>query len=411
MLSVRGSINIGNVEGWVRSLTDKPEAKELQIPIRLREERASGKSALIQFLFTWQTQFNDPTLVIRIPRLSDANTQLKNLSEEDHGLCALLLAEHVFTASGETVDHEAFAISRKRYAEIASRICFRGKQASIIVAGHSGPAALSSPFEGLAVPQSRAERRTAFTRAIKNAIGNCLAPSSAKALVEEHRASLADILYELFANAEEWGSRDLDGAPLARGIRGISLRSYDKEQLARRALAEQAQGFPALERYLRKLGKDDSDQIRPFLEVCVFDNGIGLAQQFLRKPYNSGITVQDEYTAVQQCLRRHVSSSRSPAKGIGLFLTMKLLHRVQGFLRIRTGHLSLYRDFTEDPYLLSEAEGSIQGALWQHAEYLRDFQSGESADPTAYPLVSGALFALWIPLQNLDAQPGLFEQH
>jgi hypothetical protein len=410
MLLVQGSITIGNVEGFLRSLSADPTANVLRIPTDLQEERAGGRSALIQFLFTWQAHLKNTKLITHIPRISEADIQLKNLSEEEHGLFALLLAENVCTAKGEAIDDEAFATARKRYAEIGSRIYLRGTRASVFVASHAGPAALSSPFEGLAVPQSRAERRTAFVRAINGAIVNCLAPSSAKTLLEEHRAALADILYELFANAEEWGSRNLDGAPLPRDVRGISMRGHSKEQLIRKALAEQAKGFPALERYLKSLEKDDFLETRPFLEVSVFDNGVGLAQQLLRKTYGAGMTIEEEYDAVQECLRRHVSSSQSPAKGVGLFFVMKLLHKVKGFLRVRTGRLSLYRDFTKDAYLLSEAKGSRSGPLFRHAEYLLDFKSEEYGRATEFPLVSGALFTFWIPLKNLDVQGGLFSQ-
>jgi hypothetical protein len=88
---------------------------------------------------------------------------------------------------------------------------------------------------------------------------------------------------------------------------------------------------------------------------------------------------------------------------------MKLLHRVQGFIRIRTGCLSLYRDFVEDTYLLADAEGVQNGAFLKHAELLRDYRTGEAAQPTRFAEVAGALFTVWIPLKNLDVQPTLFD--
>ena len=84
--------------------------------------------------------------------------------------------------------------------------------------------------------------------------------------------------------------------------------------------------------------------------MSLFDSGPGLAQRWLGKSIRPHDSIDNEYDAVISCLNLHGTTSSDTDRGLGLDVVMDTLSLVRGFLRIRTGRLSLYRDFVEHPF-------------------------------------------------------------
>jgi hypothetical protein len=100
---------------------------------------------------------------------------------------------------------------------------------------------------------------------------------------------------------------------------------------------------------------------------------------------------------------------------MGLFEVMRLLTRLRGFLRLRTGRLGLFRDFVEDKFILDDD--------WKEPVHSRDFYRGFEylwdwdVDPKTVRMdpnmslskrkrcqLEGALFTIWIPLRMYGVQ-------
>jgi hypothetical protein len=131
-----------------------------------------------------------------------------------------------------------------------------------------------------------------------------------------------------------------------------------------------------------------------FLELSVFDSGPGLARRWLSghpkgaaDPANP--TPEEEYRACVECFVRWNSSTRAGHKGAGLHEVMRTLSRLGAFFRVRTGRLSLYRDFVERPYTGAAGEDSS----------LADWTS-RSASLHALAVVEGALYTMLIPIRG-----------
>ncbi len=172
------------------------------------------------------------------------------------------------------------------------------------------------------------------------------------------RGPLGAILHELFKNTHEWARTDEHGVPLLRSVRGLLAQGHS---WAEQEALEVADGSPALAAYLSAPGVRTAEGRWRFLELSVFDSGPGLARRWLSghpegaaDPINP--TPEEEYRACVECFVRWNSSTRAGHKGLGLHEVMRTLSRLGAFFRVRTGRLSLYRDFVARPYAGSSGE-------------------------------------------------------
>lgn len=86
------------------------------------------------------------------------------------------------------------------------------------------------------------------------------------------------------------------------------------------------------------------------LELSVFDGGPGLVRRLRGASDFTSLSLPDERAACLECFNKHITSSGIPHRGIGLYASMRELHHLGGFIRLRTGRLSLYRNLFEDPF-------------------------------------------------------------
>ena len=58
------------------------------------------------------------------------------------------------------------------------------------------------------------------------------------------------------------------------------------------------------------------------------------------------ISHDEELAAVQTCFNKHATTKASQFKGQGLSMALMALKRLDAFMTLRTGRLSLYQDFS-----------------------------------------------------------------
>jgi hypothetical protein len=203
---------------------------------------------------------------------------------------------------------------------------------------------------------------------------------------------LGSILHELFKNTHEWARTDEEGVPHLRSVRGLLAQGHTWGE---QEIADVVEGSPALAAYLRNPDFRTNEGRFRCLELSIFDSGIGLARRWLSRESTSrnGVvrpTLDEEYQACMECFLRWKTSSGALHKGLGLHEVMETLSKLQGFFRVRTGRLSLYRDFVARPY------GDSAPAT---SHILTDWSS-QSESPTAMASVQGTLYTMLLPIRN-----------
>ncbi len=410
MLTVQGSESIAAVEKYLEQLSSSPSNANLKLPTRLRDDKLGGKAALMQLIVAWGRRNRTARLTTHIQNLGDAETQIGNLLDEDHGLLALIMAPSAVTLRGASVGEALSRRLNETYKQIYQKPRLKGPRAFFLIADHRTDAAIDSFYDHLCVPdEMRAERKHSFIKEVNNFITECIQRARGVLLTSEQRKSAGEIIYELFSNTERWAQHDISGKPLEPRARAILVNVHTDAVAFRRS----AEGSVPLERYLDavlpSLGK------RPtFLEVSVVDSGVGLAQRKFEQAITKSVPINSERQLVIDCSLEHGTSSSDETEGIGLHHTLKLLTARKGFMRYRGGRLSLFRDFAEHPYLpekhqsraarMTQRSTAIDTPLRRRLAFLIDWVSGE-LEPTQMANTEGALFTLLIPLDPLPEKP------
>jgi hypothetical protein len=182
---------------------------------------------------------------------------------------------------------------------------------------------------------------------------------SETALNEGYLDHLSGLAYQLFLNADEHGSFDLTGERYSSGLRGILVRLRVLPDI--KTLVEYAGDDTSFSAYLTKLvgtGKSklngdatrfSSKQIH-LLEISVFDTGPGIALRWLsdsnRVRSYSDISPSEELDAVRACFHKHATTKASQFTGLGLSMALIAMKRLNAFMTLRTGRLSLHQDFS-----------------------------------------------------------------
>lgn len=177
---------------------------------------------------------------------------------------------------------------------------------------------------------------TIYRQRINNAIANFLDTTTR-------------IIWELMANTNEHAIKDhLDQKILSPNTRGLYIKIHqsNKENFVKNALDD-----PGLVEYYNK---SLIDGINLVLEISVFDSGPGMAKRFKGIDWSEKSNIDDDVSVIKTCLIRGESSVKGPTgmnKGYGLDDVLKLLDIKKGFLKIRTGRASLYRNLITTPYI------------------------------------------------------------
>jgi hypothetical protein len=379
------------------------------------------QASLLQLMITWARSSSEATLLTYAQGKEDLSTQISNLVATDHGLVAVLLAKRILSAGREDITDKAKQIAGRRYAEL-KRVEVKGGRFSLLIFDDHPYVPRAAPFVGLTqkLPEDRARRKDTFSNDLRFQIAQCFRALGSSPLKDGDFGSVLDVIYELFANTEEWGTSDISFAPLQNSARGILGQVIPFKIAAERAERPDMAVSRSFAQYVQALATDRNLRATHFLQISVFDSGIGLAQRNLNAKINSGVDIHSEYSAVLNCLRKRNTSSHDVTRGMGLFEVMRLLTRLKGFFRFRSGRLSLFRDFVEDPFLYAEkwAGKARTAAFGQGFEYLWDAEvnpmqqkhvaSTEKAVAlTQKPSLEGTLITFWIPLKDTETQLGL----
>lgn len=399
MISLERIVTLDALDGFLARSRDK-EATDFALPIRLSETGIGFQATVIQLLLTWARSNSANRLIISRRVEQTASADIKRLCATEHGLVALLIAPRVETPQGLNLGSLAIAECHAAYSKISRQPAATRSNSFFLVSNRLGK--LEHAYDHLAPKTAPPPRIEWFMRKVSRNLDDCISASGSKHFAPSDAKDVVEIIYEVFANAEEWGSKSVDGERIRPDARGILLQVHD---IAHEHLSNNNIATPSVH-YVQQW-KDGQHARRKFLEVSIFDAGIGLAQHALGKAITDATSIKDEYDLVIRCLRKYTSASGRTFRGLGLHRVMALLTQTKGFVRYRSGRLSLFRNFYEQPFMPAIGREALDQTpptkFRERNIYLFDWAT-QSPALTEAPWADGALFTMIFPLKPADRQ-------
>jgi hypothetical protein len=363
----------------------------LPVPTRIQNLGPGTETSLVQMIITWAQRQERPILQTYATGPSDP--QIPDLTRRLYGLTAGLLCAAAKGRGGlnltAALKTEAIESLRKRLEDALSRQPIydqgmvverergvRGRAAEILCPDHID-VGLHCPFYYTDSDGYRNLRDLRGFTQLTNRVFDRLIPHyNQRNFDQDFKNAVGALAFELVSNTEDHAKTDLAGKDLAISFRGLHARHF---QAAPTSYLTSVAGFSPFEDYFRDL-LGTSRSVRNIIELSVFDSGPGMAQRWLGRPL-ADFSTEQELHAVRECFLEGTSSKLHKMYGGGLPLVLKLLKRHHGFIRLRTGRLSLYLAANED--FLPERP---------------DLNAWVAPNATALAPVSGTLVSLLVPV-------------
>ena len=340
-MQLRGAATIPAIEDALRSLASANVRERLKLPSHIRHVVGGGDAALAQLAITWAQTRPEPILETFI----ESDVQIEDFVRRLTGLVAALCSRDVLQlrgggSIGEAVRNAALA----RLAILQSGKpsgAFRGSSVEIPCIDHLGkdsPYLLCSPVAG---EEPRLRPRSAFTELASYLLGRTVPGPYKRYIGEETPEALGNMIFELFKNTQDHGQVDDQGNMPAVSVRAVKTLHYG---IRTDHLQDMVADYPALARFCQSLRPPRGAKQTHVFELSVLDSGPGFAVSRLQRPL-AAIGREEEEEAVKDCFTAF-SAKGSSRFGQGLPHVLRLLAREGGFLRLRTGRVSLHADFS-----------------------------------------------------------------
>lgn len=404
-----------DTEEFLRSIQGQP-GQALKLPMDAAFGGAFGLSPVLALGIAQWARLHKGDREIHLPASFGANSEAaERFASTLHGMAALYFSNSVRTGSTKIGRYEALR-SVKPFVEAMERSAY-GETTR-------GPSVLLCCFESAdreflrslyAIPARGDEEHVTvrsisecadLVRDILTAIG------LEQAADDETKRLFGELIFQLWRNADMHTVRDpATKEPYGSGIRGILVRRVGVSNLGDAAnsmagtgvnrdsgfatyLMKAKAGFGAsrVEKAVGKLGARDAGT---FIELSIFDTGPGMGLSWLHKKRGatsySDFTLNEELDAVKECFTKHLRLlSLSDFHDRGLTFVLNTLGRLNAFMALRTGRLSLYQDFSRS----KRGQQSVE-----FAPFLKFSPHRKPAE------IAGTAFTLCVPLWRRENAP------
>ena len=386
MISFDSGITLLEIEDAYKTLQE-PKVQDIRLPKHFKHGGSFGiTSAIIQFVATWA---RSPQAGKLLPYgSSDGKASFADLLHQPHGLLASYLAPHLADPQKHRLEKQDVLAQAVPYIEAmqstqlrdtmngrgAILACFAGAKNEFLLPLYEHPNLQG--MRGLGDFESLA----------KKLIGVC-DPSILQYLPETFIQSLGLLIRELFENTNDHGSADDFGQsyswdrPNLRAIfaKFISFNPNDKNVMGI------FDDVPHRLFFQKSMLSKPSEKQTNFIELSVIDCGVGIAKKWLShidpdKNIND-ISIEEEERLVRETFELGKTSKQINGTGVGLYTVIKSLILMKALLRLRTGRLCLYQDFS-----------SGAGAIFEPTHWLKDRKE--------LPRTVGTSFSILIPLSS-----------
>lgn len=324
----------------------------LQLPHSITANAAGTETALLQLIITWARRAAaDATL--KLHSKSDDDDGKRAFAQTAFGLTALNMASAVEDRSGQPLDRYSLLTLARDYviamAEKPITALREFNKASFSFLCVDNARNYRRPIRLYVPGTDRVRDRSDFASLVKSCASQF--PGTQRLAGSETLEAAASLLFEAFQNTHDHAQTDFRGDVLRRSVRGviISFRFVRLDALSRAGGAS----VPLQEYYAGWKPSVPIAKHAQFLELGIFDGGPGLARRWLShneplaRDIHCGNHLSDEYKAVLGCLEKGASTKSGSTSGNGLYRIMQVVKRTGGFIRIRTGNLSLVKPFDD----------------------------------------------------------------
>lgn len=347
MLSIKRDFSLTDFEDGLTELAGGES--DLRVPNHVNASAVGTLAALIQLVITWARRSAErPRL--RVYARDSSDTALANLVCTPFGLTAINMASEIKAVDeSEIRRREALLLAvdyvKTMHAGALGRLREFDKSTLPIICVDNARE-LRRPTR-LYVPGTEEVRDRREFESMVSACVTTLRPGL-RPIEPALVAMMAGLLQEAFQNTHDHAQTDFRGGTLRRSTRGILIAYHAVDS---RELAVMAGDHLPLQRYFaswqpRFFGARDAQ----FVELSIFDSGPGLAQSWLRKTRglarpipDEPVPIAEEYAAVSACLAKGGTTKGGTTSGNGLFRILEIVRRSGGFIRIRSGRLSLIK--------------------------------------------------------------------
>lgn len=382
-LTLPQRITLEYLEDFPKKLEQKID--EIRLPSRITFA-IGAESALIQWAITWATINDTKNVWIHL----DASGDISRVELNSPFLRTIvLLASKIFVGAQKT----EFTIPWKKTVKES----LTKNQSELFPKANlwDGFCIICVDTQNLRLPEvlykhdgDKAEVRSLshfeeLFQALTSGEGASL-PIFAKENKGIEKSDIPRIIYEVFRNTHDHARTMPNGKRLSNSIRGLYLKIHRGSNRS-----EDTSTMRYLAGIAKALDMKDSANL-DLLEISVFDSGPGLAAHRIYKsnPEQSLQSAQDERRWLERCFERSSTGvDTDENRGFGLNEIQNSLTKVHGYLRIRSGRLSLFRDFQFQPFMNTNA------SFWDTTNL--------GGHPQDHGNASGALFTTLIPQRSL----------
>ncbi|MEA3237799.1 hypothetical protein OP492_24390 [Pseudomonas mosselii] len=385
------NLSIESCEEFLGQLSSADAVEDITIPEGTRNIAFGSYAAAIQAINTWARNSSTRNVYIKETG-GGVEGRVDELLSKPHKFCSSMLARNIFiegrdqslrplinAAARDAIEKQG----RSKTGQQRGGLCWfalvdhstKGFDRNFYLHSHDKKPAVRGQLQFRSLISAMVDKSTSIM-------------GGAKPLRDEESDYLGRAFYELFLNTHEHGSRDVDkDSWLKPGMRfiytnGVNLPSSSVE--ARGATSG------AMNSYFSAIHELPLERQR-FIEISIVDSGLGYQGRWRADQpgaeADSVTSLDNEYDIFKRCFTFRQTSSGKSSKGFGLPVVMERLTRLRAFMRVRSGRLSLYRDFVSDPFKGGE-----------HCEFV-DWQTQERGAKTEMAPVSGVAITFLIPLE------------
>ena len=394
MINFPKKITINACEKFISDVKEGGQNVPILFPIGVSSYAFGGLATAIQAVNSWAR--SDKSRVIFL-RSSDSKNALDELINRPHKFVAAMfskvialentpednLRKDVNLAARNAIENQ----SSSEFGQQRGGLCWFG------FVDHSSKGFDRNFYIRKSDSMPEPRQVAQFQSVINSMIDKTLSVTGgSKSLEVNDLDHLGRIFYELFINTHEHGTRSEKRSDwLKSGVRIIYVQSINLTKKGAQGITDNQ---PILSEYIDSIeDKKECEDNRKFIEISIIDSGLGYCNRWLSdhqtEDSHQNISIAKEYDIFKKCFTFRQTSTNKDSKGNGLPVVMNKLTKLDGFMRVRSGRLSLCRDFVKFPYVLDDTFA------------FSDWESGLSAGDTLTPMASatGVAITLLIPLE------------
>jgi len=210
--------------------------------------------------------------------------------------------------------------------------------------------------------------------------------SQSAKVIKPIKRDLIEIIYELMKNTHDWGRTDISNKALNPNVRGTYIKFIKKNK---NLFIENYGDHLGFQSYFNGLQPSKNNELY-FIEISVFDSGVGFVEKYSGKPSNT-FTSSQQVDIIKECLIKNNTSDQTLAKynkGLGLDRIMQILDK-KGLFFIRTSNVFVARNMKDNHYMATKKKEEIE---------LFDFKTYSSKDYTYHSKSVGSSITIVYPL-------------